>query len=669
MNTRERFGNYVLLKKLAEDSLGEVFRAGRFGSQGIEQVVLLRVLNGQGLDSARLWQQVSQRGDVQSIIKSPNLGNGIDFGELQGVPFVVYDYVSGKDLATLMAQARKERSPVPADHALLITERIALGLTAAFENRRQGSRILHGFVVPNLVMVSNEGEARLLGFEAGPGLRELSRDSAALKPFERYMAPEVLAGQPADKADDVYSLGVILFELLTGKELSNARALSLDALIDDAVLAGEDLPIPPAINTLLKRSLAAREQRIPDCVTWHKSLSQLMIDSHYNPTTFNLAFFMHNLFQEEIERESREIQVEKNFEDSGVEIPATTATGAAGAAGAETMMISASDVAPALGTTEDEEGQSRSWLGILAALVALAVLGGLGYWFLLGPGSSKPDLVAEAPVTQPVVEPEPTPAGPTQEEIQAELERMREEMAEAMAAQSEEMRQALADQYEGKLKELEGQYDQSQKALQERRRKEQEAALAAQQATIEEEARKRAQLQQEEARKQAQPPAKAAQPPAGTAQSPANAKKDPAGSTKTSTQKPPTQRPAAQGADTQKASTQEAKPPAAAPPPPAVRVGDLVQAGPGVIAPKLLAQAPPRYPSAARRLRREATVIVRGLVDERGRVVKAERLGKKVGMGIDEAALSAAQESTFTPASKDGIRVKMWHSLRFDFRP
>ena len=71
----------------------------------------------------------------------------------------------------------------------------------------------------------------------------------------------------------------------------------------------------------------------------------------------------------------------------------------------------------------------------------------------------------------------------------------------------------------------------------------------------------------------------------------------------------------------------------------------------------------------ARRVRREATVIVRVLVDETGKVVQSEILGKKVGLGIDEAALDAANDSRFKAATKDGVPVKMWHSLRFDFRP
>ena len=81
MNTRDQFGNYLLLKKLTEDVLGETFRAGRLGKQGVERVALLRVFNGQGLDGEKLAQRIQQRAPLQAALKSPNLAQGIDLGE------------------------------------------------------------------------------------------------------------------------------------------------------------------------------------------------------------------------------------------------------------------------------------------------------------------------------------------------------------------------------------------------------------------------------------------------------------------------------------------------------------------------------------------------------------------------------------------------------------
>ena len=76
----------------------------------------------------------------------------------------------------------------------------------------------------------------------------------------------------------------------------------------------------------------------------------------------------------------------------------------------------------------------------------------------------------------------------------------------------------------------------------------------------------------------------------------------------------------------------------------------------------------PRYPAAARRMNKAAQVDLKVLVDERGNVIQAESLGGRVGFGFDEAAMEAARRSTFHPATKDGVRVKMWTMMRVTFR-
>src|SRR5512147_431895 len=126
MNTRDQFGNYLLLKKLAEDALGETFRAGRIGRQGVERVVLLRVLNGAGFDAERLARALQTRSGLAQALKSPTIGGAIDVGQVRGVPYIVYDYNAGRSLAQLMEQAARRHSPIPLDHALLVAERVGL---------------------------------------------------------------------------------------------------------------------------------------------------------------------------------------------------------------------------------------------------------------------------------------------------------------------------------------------------------------------------------------------------------------------------------------------------------------------------------------------------------------------------------------------------------------
>ncbi|MFW6175750.1 MAG: hypothetical protein ACOC7L_02905, partial [Acidobacteriota bacterium] len=528
MTTREEFGKYLLLKKLSDDPLGETFRAGRLGQQGLDQVVLLRVLNGQGLDAEALWKVLSARKEVQSALKSPNIGSGVDVDRFRGVPYTAYDYISGKDLATLSAQARSEGSPFPTDHALLIADRIGLALTAAYETRHGGDRVHHGMVVPHLAMVSNEGETRLLGFEAGPALA--AQAGALPEGVRRYLAPEVRDGGGPTKTSDIFSLGAILFELLTGKPLPQVPGGDYSQVLAQARLASEGTALPQDLGNLLDRSLAAPDARLPDPSSWHKALSKIMSEAGYNATTFNLAFFMHNLFREEIEKESKEIEAEKTME-----LPAPEARVAP--AGAETMRVPQEEVrkaraatAPAppddtgavkarYGMDEEPAGSKKGlWIGLAAAVVVAAL--GVGGWFVFArqPGSSQPadeaDVAAAQvpppgattpadPVMDPAPEPAPTPepTEPTQEEIQGRIDELFDEKAEAMEAN-------LKAEYDRRISEMQQELEEAQRAAEEARRQEQgrREAEAARRAAAEKE-------QQEEEPEPAPEPARTATQP------------------------------------------------------------------------------------------------------------------------------------------------------------
>ena len=664
MNIPEEFGKYLLLKKLTEDALGETFRAGKVGQGGMEQVVLLRVFNGKGIDGEKLWAKASGRGAVHEVLKSPNIGKGVDLGRVRSFPYTAYDYISGKNLATVFAQAARQFSPLPTDHALLIAERISLALTAAYESRLQDERVLHGFLLPHLVVVSNEGETRLLGFEMAPGLRELAAAGWQDESVRPYISPETLSGAPVTKTDDVWSLGAILFELLTGERLPAAPADGYGQVIDAAQLPNEGTPLPAPVVALLKKSLAPREQRIADAATWHKTLSKLMIDGHFSPTTFNLAFFMHSLFREEIERESQEIQAEKKLE-----LPARPVAPAPAPAAAP--VHAAADVRESTGvrqgtlagarvgqTARKESSKAPLWIGIAAAVAIAAAAGG---YFLYGrsggdaaaqmasaPAPSGP-VAATQPASMPGTQPPgaqlPTdpaaPAGPAPEEIQAQIQKMFE-------ARSQEMESKFKTQYDDQIKQLQKQLEDSRRA-------------AAEQERLRQERQEQARLEQQRpAPAQQEPEPRPVQRPEPAAPAPQTAAPQPSA--------PVEQEPAVSAPAEKPSAPPQQAPAPVQPAKPQVRVGDLVQAGPGVATPKLVSKLEPRYPPAAKRLNRAAQVDIKVLVDERGRVLDAERIGAKAGFGFDEAALDAAQRAQFQPATKEGVKVKMWTTLRVSFK-
>ena len=652
MNTRDQFGAYLLLKKLAEDALGETFRAGRVGRQTLERVVLLRVLNGAGFDAERIARALQQRAELAKALKSPNMGQAIDVGQVRGVPYIAYDYSGGRSLTQLLEQAARRSSPLPLDHALLVAERVALALAVAQETRLGDERVQHGFVTPSFVYVSNEGELKVLGFEASTGLRESATNPIVKQAVGRYLSPEAVAGQPASRADDVYGVGALLFEMATGQVVPPMPPGGFGPVLEQARVAADGSALPAELVALLQRTLCPREQRVGDIVTWHKALAKWMGDSGQSATTFNLAFFLHHLFREEIERETREVETEKT---QAVAIAASATARAAepvAAAAAASAVRSSGAVREDTSVLREEYGiQKKKGSGATlaaAAVGAIAVLGVAGY-FLFGRGepapataTPAPEASSGAPVPQEPAAAQPAiPAGPSPEEIQAQISQM-------VSQQQKQFEAGLQAKYEEQLRTLERQLQDAERAR---------AAAAAAPPPL--------------ALSPAPAPALSAPAPAmEVASEPAPVKApvpEPA-ATAQPTPRPAAADPAPTTAAPRPAAPAPAPAPAPARPAGAAKSGELVTMGPGVTPPRIVRQAALAYPPMARRIRKEASVSVRVLVDENGDVVQTQIPAGKVGYGFDDAAESYARGSKWDPARKDGVKVKFWTEIKVEFK-
>ncbi len=705
MTTPQQFGEYLLFRRLTTDAMGETYRAGKIGSQGIERVVLLRLFNGPSIQAETLWRSIADRMGLQRILQNPHIGDCTDIGRVGNVPFVAYEYVSGKSLAELLEQARSRVFQIPTEHALFIVERLTFGLTAAYSTRLREERIQHGFLVPENVLLSNEGEVRLIGFESGAGQREFLTGAPMREAFGPYVAPEVGPGSPRRPTDDVFALGSLLYELLTGKRLEHPADGNFDPLVDEATLAAEEKPLPPALRALLKSSLAAVGQRIGDIQQWQQAFSRFISEAEYSPTTFNLAFFMHTLFGGEIEQESVDIEREKATQVDVTALaqttisepppgPSDTVLIPPESKAAETV-ISPPPAAPQGGSGQygGSPRKPTNWK-LFAPFALLAVLGGLAvaYYFSGGLGgdatqnASMPastedgtDLAAGTSPLLPPAEGETSDgealtldppaddtaaaaaggdAVPSPTEVQASQgpsdaidvasvaapptpEEVERQIRDLVAREMEGEMQA---KYEEELELLRAQLEEARIAQEEQAA---EAARVAQQA--------------------------AAQPPARESSTPEAA---------TETQAPAQQRAAAAGTEAQASTTdaaastqaaqQEAEPavsePEPAPQKPA-QLGDLVEPGVGVTPPQIQQRPSPRYPPGAQRLGKSATIKLRILVDENGRVADVQPDGEPAGFGFDEAAEAAARRTRWSAAQKDGVRVRMWVDLTIAFRP
>jgi hypothetical protein len=281
-------GDYLLVAQLSEDPLGTVFRALYAADE--RRFVRLRVLQSEELDAARVLLTVRENRLRDAALAHDAIVLRPELDVVDGIPFMTWDETAGWTLDTMLARVRAFGIRIPAEYALLIAERLAAALEHAHQAVAAGRTAEHGILWPGFVSISHDAAVRVGGFGiAGAILPSLGgpRMTAEIAP---YVAPELRRGGTVTPQADVYSLGAILMELMTG------RRPSLDT--PSAELRAGDFR-SDELGAFLRRCLAQPGERFASATEAHRALQQMVTGSPFSLFTANLALFLYKLLNPE----------------------------------------------------------------------------------------------------------------------------------------------------------------------------------------------------------------------------------------------------------------------------------------------------------------------------------------------------------------------------------
>src|SRR4051812_3971447 len=203
---------YRIVGLLGRGGMGEVYRAEDLTlGQPVALKFLPEVLSADSAMLARFRREVR----VARQISHRNICRVYDIGEAEGQQFLSMEYVRGEELSSVL----KRFGRLPADKATEIARQLCAGLAAAHD-----AGVLHRDLKPSNVMIDEKGDVRVTDFGLA-GLLEEFGDGAALEGTPEYMSPEQLAGRELNERSDIYSLGLVLYELYTGRKAFTANTL------------------------------------------------------------------------------------------------------------------------------------------------------------------------------------------------------------------------------------------------------------------------------------------------------------------------------------------------------------------------------------------------------------------------------------------------------------
>jgi serine/threonine-protein kinase len=305
------FGKYRLVEPLASGGMADVWRAEVTGAEGVVKEVALKLVRGEHAERSDFVRMFVQEARLAARLSHANVVQVFEFDQVGGRYYIAMELVRGRHLGQVVERARERGLRLGVPRAVHVAAEVARALAYA-HRLGDGGRplgLVHRDVSPHNVLVSFEGEVKLadFGIARAMNLGELT-DPGNVKGKLAYMAPEQARGAAVDARADVFSLGVVLWELCAGRRLF---ARDGDAATLAAVLETEPVSPPSAWNEEVPAELDAvalgalerdPERRTRSAQELAAALSGVLLRVARAPEDVDLRAFVQRLFPDEAER-------------------------------------------------------------------------------------------------------------------------------------------------------------------------------------------------------------------------------------------------------------------------------------------------------------------------------------------------------------------------------
>jgi len=280
------FGRYTLLSLLGEGGMARVFRAELQGPSGFRKRAAVKIIHATvAKKSEKLRRALINEARLGGLLQHPNIVDTYEFGEEAGLPFIAMELVRGVGLDVMLELMR----PIPPAQAIEIALQICAGLDHAHnleDDDGEPVLIVHRDLKPSNVLLSKDGLVKVMDFGIAKAATNTynTTETGMTKGTPAYMSPEQAEGVPLDGRSDIFALGALLYEMVTGERLfrgENMVQVLMAVLRVEGLLAEEqrwewlDATVP-GLRAVVTRCLRKnRDDRYRDCAALERDLKQL----------------------------------------------------------------------------------------------------------------------------------------------------------------------------------------------------------------------------------------------------------------------------------------------------------------------------------------------------------------------------------------------------------
>jgi serine/threonine protein kinase len=324
------FGKYVLLERISVGGMAEVFKAKAFGVEGFEKILAIKRILPSMAEDADFIEMFIDEAKICGQLNHANICQIFELGRVQDAHFIAMEYVWGKDLLQMQNRLRKTRSTMRPEMAAFIAAKMCEGLDYAHKKKDAAGRalgIIHRDISPQNILVSYEGEVKIIDFGIAKAATRSSRTQAGvLKGKFGYMSPEQVRGLPLDRRSDIFAIGTILYELLTADRLffgeSDFETLEKVRNVDVKPPSAVNPVVPKALEKIILRALA---KDVEDRYQWgsemQEALNTYLLSQEPVFTGKQLSTWMREQFASEMKRERLVLDEQQQISKSRVGVP------------------------------------------------------------------------------------------------------------------------------------------------------------------------------------------------------------------------------------------------------------------------------------------------------------------------------------------------------------
>jgi hypothetical protein len=307
--------------------MAEVFKAKSYGVEGFEKIIAIkRILPTMGEDRDFIKMFIDEA-KIAGQLAHSNICQIFELGRIDGSHFIAMEFIWGKDLLQIQNRLRKVKSPMQIAMACYVIAKTCEGLDYAHRKRDQVGRpmeIVHRDCSPQNVLVSYEGEVKVIDFGIAKASSRTARTQAGvLKGKFGYMSPEQVRGLPLDRRSDIFALGTMLYECLTGTRLFQGETdfATLEKVRNVAMPSPRSVNpnIPEVVEKIILKSLTKDvDERYAWCSEMLADLQAYLMSQSAVFTAKTMAAAIKELFAAEVDREKEQLEQYKKMGRDGL---------------------------------------------------------------------------------------------------------------------------------------------------------------------------------------------------------------------------------------------------------------------------------------------------------------------------------------------------------------